>query len=155
MVFITNAHGGNSPLYAIRLDAKGDITPAEGGKESDGLAWTVPRNGAYIQTPLVYGDYLYSCKDNGVLMCYDAATGDRLYEERIGSGAGGFSASPVASHGNLYFTAEDGNVYVIPGGPEFKVTATNALDEICMATPALSDGALIFRTARHLVRVGE
>ncbi|MFQ5641795.1 MAG: PQQ-binding-like beta-propeller repeat protein, partial [bacterium] len=71
-VFIANAHGGRGPLYAIRLDARGDITLADGATANEYIAWSAPRNRAYMQTPLVYGDYIYSCKNNGVLMCYQA-----------------------------------------------------------------------------------
>ena len=40
-------------------------------------------------------------------------------------------------------------------GAEFQVLATNPLDEIAMATPAISEGVLYFRTAEHLIAVAE
>ncbi len=154
LVFITNAHGAASPIYAIRLDAKGDISLAEGESANAHIAWSIERGGAYMQTPLVYGDYLYSSRDNGVLSCFEARTGERLYQERLGRGGTGFTASPVAADGKLYFTSEEGDVYVVKAGPEFELLATNALDEVTMATPAISDGTLYFRTNAHLVAVG-
>ncbi len=102
---------------------------------NDFIAWSVGRNGAYLQTPLVYGDYLYSSRDNGVLKCYAAKTGELIYQKRMGGGKTGFSASPVAANDKLYFTSEFGDIYVIQAGPEFKVLAVNPMDEICMATP--------------------
>jgi outer membrane protein assembly factor BamB len=71
LVFITNAHGRMAPIYAIRTTATGDLGEGEG---SEHMAWMVPRRGNYMQTPLVYGDHLYCCADNGVLTCYDAVT---------------------------------------------------------------------------------
>ena len=55
------------------------------------------RDGGYMQTPIVYGDILYVCRDNGVLSAFDAKTGTRHYQARLGDGKTGFSASPVAA----------------------------------------------------------
>lgn len=153
LVFITNSHGGQSPIYAIRLDARGDISLAQGSRSNEHVAWSVGRGGAYIQTPLVYGDYLYSCRDNGVMSCYRAKTGEQLYRERLGGGSTGFSASPVAADGKLYFTSEEGDVYVVRTGPKFRLLATNSLDENTMATPAISEGRIYFRTQHHVVSI--
>lgn len=155
LVFIANAHGRKSPLYAIRLNATGDITLQDGEDSNEHIAWVNWRNGAYMQTPLVYGDYLYSSRDNGALTCYVAKTGEVAYQERLGSGRTGFTASPVAADGKLYFTSETGDVHVIAAGKEFELLSVNPLGEICMATPAISEGTLFFRTQKHVVAVGE
>lgn len=153
LAFITNAHGGKSPIYAVRADAQGEITPAEGSLSSQCVAWSHPRDGAYMQTPIVYAGNLYVCKDNGVLSCFAAATGQRLFQERLSQGTTGFSASAVAGDGKIYYTSEEGDVYVLQAGAEFKLLKRNSLDEVCMATPALSEGVLYFRTRGHLVAV--
>jgi outer membrane protein assembly factor BamB len=107
-----------------------------------------------MQTPLIDGNILYSCSDRGVLKVYDARTGEKHYEQRLGTGATGFSASPVAAKGKLYFTSEEGEVYVMRAGAKFEQLAMNPLGEICMASPAVSDGVLIFHTRGHLVAIG-
>ncbi len=107
-----------------------------------------------MQTPLVYGDYLYSCHVDGILSCYEARTGKQLYKERLGTGGAGFTASPVASQGRIYFTSEQGSVFVIKPGPEFVVLATNSLKEVCMATPAISEQTIFFRTQGHVLALG-
>jgi outer membrane protein assembly factor BamB len=156
LVFITNAHGRQgAPIYAIRLDATGDISLAENTTSNQHIAWSVPREGAYMVTPLVYGDHLYSSKNNGVLSCFEAKTGDRVYQERLGDGTTGFTASPVAAAGKLYFSGEDGDIYVIKAGPKFEVLSKNSMGEICMATPAISEGTLFFRTRGHVVAIAE
>ncbi len=58
LVFITNAHGPGSPIYAVKLGARGDITLAEGKTSNEHVAWSVTRGGGYMQTPLVYGENL-------------------------------------------------------------------------------------------------
>ena len=105
-----------------------------------------------MQTPILYGDILYVCRDNGVLSAFDAKTGQRHYQARLGNGSTGFSASAVAAAGRIYFTSEDGDVYVVKAGPAFELLATNSLGEVAMATPAISENALIFRTRGHLLR---
>jgi outer membrane protein assembly factor BamB len=155
LVFITNAHGKMSPIYAIRPTASGDISLKEGETANTHIAWSYARDGAYMQTPILYGDILYVCRDNGVLSALDAKTGQRHYQARLGNGSTGFSASAVAAAGRLYYTSEDGDVYVVKAGPAFELLATNPLGEVAMATPAISEGALIFRTRGHLLSIGE
>jgi outer membrane protein assembly factor BamB len=122
---------------------------------SDALAWHKPRDGIYMQTPLVYGDHLYACRNNGVLSCYEARTGQRLYQKRLGRGRAGFTASPVAADGKLYFTSEEGVVYVVAAGAEFKLIAKNALGESCLATPAIAGGLMFMRATSHVYAIGK
>ncbi|MFQ5627192.1 MAG: PQQ-binding-like beta-propeller repeat protein [bacterium] len=155
LAFITNAHGRMAPVYAIRLDASGDISLAGEATSSAGVAWSESRSGAYMVSPLVYGDYLYVLKNNGVLTCFNAKSGERVYRQRLGSGQTGFTASPIAANGKIYFSGEYGEIFVVQAGAEFKLLATNPMSEICMATPAISDGAMYFRTRANVVAVGE
>ena len=57
--------------------------------------------------------------------------------------------------GKIYFPGEKGDIYVVKAGPKFKVLAVNKMHETCMATPAISRGALFFRTRNYLVAVAE
>ena len=108
-----------------------------------------------MQTPLLLGDLLYTCRDNGVIKCYEAKTGKKKYEERLGSGRTGFTASAVAADDKIYYTGEEGDVYVVQAGPSFGHLGTNSLGEVAMATPAISEGTIFFRTQRHVVAIGE
>ena len=154
LIFITNAHGPGAPVYAVRPGARGDVSLPQGQTSSEHVAWSQSKEGAYMQTPLVYGDQLYVCRDNGVLSVYQAKTGTRLYQERLADGKTGFTASPVAADGKVYFTSEEGDVYVVKAGPQFELLGQNPLGEVILATPAVSEGSLYFRTRGHLVAVG-
>ena len=155
LIFLMSAHGPRRPIYAVRTDAVGDVSLRGGASTNQYVAWSVIRGGSYMQTPLVCRDYLYSCHVDGVLSCYEAKTGKQVYKERLGNGGEGFTASPVASETKLYFTSEQGTVYVVKPGPTFTVLATNQMAEVCMATPAISAGTIFFRTQGHVVAVGE
>jgi outer membrane protein assembly factor BamB len=155
LIYITNAHGGVSPIYAVRRDATGDIGAAEDGTPSKHIAWSRERDGAYMPTPLVLDGALYVLRDNGTLMSYDAVTGAQRYKTRLGRGGSGYTASAVAGGGKLYLTSEMCDTYVVEPGPEFTLLETNSLDAICMATPAIADGHLYFRTDGHLIAIAD
>lgn len=155
LIFLTNSHSQPRPLYAVRLGATGDITLKEGEKSNDHVAWSRMGRGTYMQTPLVYGEYLYTCTDSGIFTSYDAKTGKQQSRRRIGGGGTGFTASAVAADGKLYYTGEEGDVFVFEAGAAPKLIGSNSMGEICMATPAISEGRLYFRTQRHVVCVGK
>lgn len=154
LVYINSAHGRMSPIYAIKLDAEGDISLEDETTSNENIVWSVRRGGAYIQTPLIYGDYLYNLNWNGSLICFHAKTGEQIYKEQLGKMTA-FAASPVAAAGKLYFCSQDGDVYVVKAGPDFEVLATNTMNDENLATPAISDGKLYFRTHHYLVAVAE
>ena len=153
LVFITNAHGPGAPVYAIRETARGDISLPAGETTSAHVAWSVPRDGAYMISPVLYQDLLYVSKNNGVFNVFDAKTGERVYQQRLGTGTTGFTASLVAADGKIYFTSEEGDVFVVRAGRTFELIATNPLGEIAMATPAISEGVLFFRTDKSLMAI--
>ena len=140
-------------MRAIRLNAKGDITPSETGGTNDFIAWE-KKKGNYMQTPIIVGNSLYACFDAGIVSCFDAKTGEERYSERMGNGSEGFTASPVSDGRNLYFTSEIGNVYVVPANGTFSITATNSLGETCLSTAALDHGTLFYRTRSALLAIG-
>lgn len=155
LVYITNAHGKEgAPVFAIRETAKGDITLAAGATSNEHIAWSYPRDGGYMCTPLVYRGLVYIVKYNGVLNVYDAKTGEKKYQERLAGGTSAFTASPVASGGLVYLANEDGQVLVIKAGPVFETVAVNDMGAAVLATPAISEGRLLIRTASHLVAIG-
>jgi outer membrane protein assembly factor BamB len=154
LVYLTNAHGPAAPVYAVRADAKGDISLAGAATSNHGVAWSQPRDGGYMCTPLVYRGLVYIVKYNGVLSVYDARTGERKYQQRLAGGTAAFTASPVAADGKVYLANEDGQVFVLKAGPAYEVLSTNDMGAPVLATPALSEGRLYFRTSTHLVAVG-
>jgi outer membrane protein assembly factor BamB len=149
LIVITNAHGSMRPIYAIRPDASGDITETKAS-----IAWSNERAGNYMQTPLLSGGLGYFCFDNGVLSVYQLATGERLYQERLGGGTSGFTSSPVAASDRLYITNEDGHTFVLAMGGQYKLLAQNDLGETVMATPAISDDVIYMRGRKHLFAIG-
>lgn len=134
------ASGRDGPTMAVRPGGAGDVTGSH-------VVWQVARGAPYVCSPLLYGEYLYVHTEQGVLTCFDAATGQTQYQERLD---GKFYASPVAADGYVYATNEQGTTYVVRAGRDFRLVARNPLDEYTLASPAISDGELLIRTERHL-----
>jgi outer membrane protein assembly factor BamB len=154
LIYITNGYRIIQPIYVLKPGASGDLTLKDGKTASEHIAWSQSKGGPYTPTPVVYGDLLYICTNNGILSAYNAKTGERVYQQRLGNG-GAYSASPVASNGKLYFTSEDGEIHVVKAGPKYELLASNNVGEVCMATPAISDGTLFIRTMKHVIGVAE
>ena len=155
LVYLTSGHGRFRPMRAVRLDAKGDITPTQISQTNGSIAWVHERQGNYMQTPILVGENVYGCLDNGVVSCFDAKTGELHYSERLGDGSEGFTASPVSDGKHVYFTSEQGRVFAVNAGNMFSVASTNKLGETCMASPAISNGTLYFRTRDKLLAIGK
>jgi outer membrane protein assembly factor BamB len=139
------------PLYAIRPGAAGDITLQAGETTNRYVAWRQPQAAPYVPSFLVAGKYLYVIKDIGLLACYDAVTGASVYEERLG---GQFTASPWMCGDKLFFLNERGDTYIVQSGPTFRLLATNTLEKLCLATPAVAGDRLLIRTSARLYCIG-
>ena len=138
--------GFDAPVvYAIRPDgASGDAT-------STHVAWTRRKAAPNTPSMLVLGDELYTISDSGIATCADAKTGRVIWTHRLD---GGFSASPVAAEGRVYFQNEEGTGFVIQAGRTFRPLAENHLGERSLASYAVTDGALFIRTEQHLWKIG-
>jgi outer membrane protein assembly factor BamB len=143
------------PVFVIRPGAAGDITLKDGETNNAFVAWYRKQAGPYNPSPLVYGDSLYVLYDRGILGCYDAKTGNEIYKERIDPKANAFTSSPWAYDGKIFCLSEDGDTFVIKVGPKFELLGKNSLEEMCMATPAITRRSLIIRTMSKLYRIQE
>jgi len=155
LIYVTSGYAPIQPIYAIRPGATGDITLKDGASTNNFIAWSKQRGGPYMPTPIVYGDILYTCSNQGVLTAYNADTGERLYQERLGGTGGAFTSSPVASDGKLYLSSEDGDIFVVKTGPKYELLSKNPVGEVMMASPAISGGMVIVRAINHVFAFGE
>ena len=153
LAIVTAGYPPVRPVYAIRAGARGDISLPKGKTASNAIAWSHDRDGTYISSPIVYRDQLYTLNNNGILTAYDANSGERIYRARVGGG-GAFTASPVAADGKLFVASEDGDVFVVQAGREYRELGKHPMNEVLMASPAISNGLLILRTLGHVIGIG-
>ena len=131
-------------IRTVRTGGKGDVTKSH-------IAWEQTRGVPSLASLLYVKPYLYAITDKGVATCLKAATGDVVWEERIG---GNHSASPVYGDGKIYFLSEQGETAIIAAGPEFKLLARNSIDEKCQASIAISHQQLFIRSDHNLFSIG-
>lgn len=130
------------------------IRPGPDG-EVDGsrIAWRYNKGAAYVASPILHGDYLYLLSDAGIVTCLDAKTGRLIYEGGRVPVPATFRASPVAFADRILLTSEDGDTFVLRAGPVHEILRTNSVDETVWASPALANGMVFIRGARHLFAI--
>jgi outer membrane protein assembly factor BamB len=133
--------GGDRHMVAVKLTKNGRGTQPE-------KAWENKKDFPYVPTLLSRGDYLYFVNDRGMAGCYEAATGKRVWQERLSSGA--FTASPVMIDGKVYAPSEDGEVFVFAAEPSYQLLAHNSVGEQVRASPAVANNRLYLRGQEHL-----
>jgi hypothetical protein len=135
-----------SQLWAVRVDGRGDATATH-------VAWKATDAPIPIMSsPVLGGKELYIVSDRGMVLCFDALTGERLWNCRLG---GDHLASPTLAAGRLYFCARDGKTTVLRAGREVEKLAENKLDGLVTASPAFVGRAIFLRTDTHLYRIEE
>lgn len=154
LIYVASGRRPDAPIFAIRPGATGDITPGRRQGQSEWVVWRKQQRGSYMPTPIIYRDLFYVIGNAGIFDCYDAATGEEIYRERIPHQGAGFSASPVAADGRIYLPSEDGDIFVVQAGRQFKLLGRNPMGEPLMATPALAGGMMVVRGEKHLFAIG-
>ncbi|HXG88889.1 MAG TPA: PQQ-binding-like beta-propeller repeat protein [Vicinamibacterales bacterium] len=146
LVFASSGRAG--PTFAIKPGGSGDVT-------STHVAWSTPKGSPFVPSGVVHDGLLYLVNDmQSILTVYEAKTGTLVYQGRMGvAQREGFSASPVIVNGELFFTNDDGETFVVKAGREFKLMHTNSLGERTLASPALVDGIWYWRTANNLIAI--
>lgn len=144
IVYCMTGHRGFA-TFAIRLDSKGEA----------GVAWSRTDAGAYVASPLLLENLLYSVKGNqGILTCADTATGKDVFGPARLEGIDQTYASLAGAAGRVYVTGRNGKTFVLKHGPKFEVLATNSLAEGVDASPAIVGKQLFLRGAKHLYCIG-
>ncbi len=148
LVFASSGRVG--PTLAIRPGGKGNVTRTH-------LAWTSPKGSPFVPSPVLSGDRLYTVNDMAsIVTSFEALTGKVLWQGRLGvAQREGFSASPVAVDGKVFFTNDQGDTFVLRDGPAFELLRTNHIGESTLASPALVDGRWYIRTDRSLFAIGK
>jgi outer membrane protein assembly factor BamB len=134
-----------NPVIAIRPGGRGDVSESH-------KAWQFTR-GPDVPTPVSDGTHVFIVTDNGIVYALNAKTGAVVWGPTRLKG-GTYSASPVLADGRVYVTNEDGLTSVFAAGPAYELLAENPLDDYTLSSPAVSEGQIFIRTAKHLFAIG-
>lgn len=132
-------------LIALAPDGSGDITNTKHKLWEFAPTPDVP-------SPLVYDGLVYLFRENGVLICLDAKTGEKQYEQRTGGENN--RASPICADGNIYVTARHGAVTVVKAGRTYESVSVNAIEDGMTASPIVANGRIYLRSYEALWAIG-
>ena len=131
----------------------GDVVVASGGypeaetlalKPDGSVAWRAKVK-SYVPSLLAYEGQIYLANDDGVVVCFDAASGEERWKHRVG---GGFRVSPMLAGGNIHITDMSAKTTVFRASPDgFQAVAENQLGTEAFASPAVSRNQLFMRVA--------
>lgn len=140
-VIVTSGPGGN--VQRLKHDADPKTAPSQ--------LWKSSKGAGFVPSAVCVSDLYFYANDRGILSCLDLANGQELWTQRL---EGAFRGSPVAAANRVYFTNLDGRTQIIEAAREYRLLGTGDLAEPISASPAISDGCLLFRTEKHLVCIG-
>jgi outer membrane protein assembly factor BamB len=148
--------GSKGTMFAVKPGASGDISLKKdtGERSNEFVAWSDPKGGSYLPTPVAYDGGVYVLNEVGILTRFDAKTGRESYKSRLANdGSGAFTSSPWAYNGRVFCLDEEGTTYVVRAGETFEVLRVNSLDELTLASPAIAGDRLLLRTETRLYSI--
>jgi hypothetical protein len=109
-----------------------------------------------MASPLLYDGLIYLVeRRRGMISCYQAETGESLYQSIRITDAGPFWASPWAVGDRIYCMDERGTTHIVKAGGEFELLAQNKLNDKFWASQAMANRSYYFRGVEYLYCVRE
>ena len=131
-------------LHRIKFDLE---------KDKGEVLWGEKRLRGDSASPVVDGDKAYVVKPPGILMCADTGEGNTLWQVRL---QGPFWATAVIADGKWYGVNHKGLVQVVDiSGEKGELIAEIQVDPAILASPAVADNAIYFRSDQHLWKVAK
>lgn len=131
-------------ILAIRPDGSGNVTDTH-------VQWRTNKGVAYVPSPISEGEYFLVVSDSGVAHCFEAKTGEVVWEERMRE----HHASLASAEGNVFFINDFGTLRAVKPGKKFDLIAESEIGEKVFASPALSEGQMFIRGAKLLYCLGK
>ena len=145
-------------LTAIRPDGQGDVTETH-------ILWVGEDGLPDCASPLATEERVYVLASYGYLTCYDAVSGEMLWEWE--SDDASFTSSPSLVGSLVYVFGIEGRSWVFELGEDGgkvdddgmltdeNIVGTGQLGEDCVTSPAFQDGRIYIRGKEHLFSIGE
>lgn len=130
-------------LIAMKMGGTGDLSQA--------TVWQIEKNTPYVSSPLLYGERIYVTRGlSGFISCFNAITGEPYYIREKLEGMRQVYASPIGVADRIYITGRKGTTTVIKNSDEFKILATNILDDGFDGSPVVIGDELYLKGAANL-----
>ena len=115
------------------------------------IAWEADEFLPEVSSPLAVNGMLYVATSYGILACYDAKSGEKLWSQEFG---GSFYASPVYADGKVYITDMTGKTYIVKATRDYQLAGTSELGEKSVCSPIFQDGKIYLRGMSNLYCIG-
>ena len=158
MIFICNEErrDGGGIMFAVKAGASGDISLDSAESKNDWVAWILPKCGIAMASAALCNGYIFAVERRmGRVNCINAKTGEFAYKKEKLDGAKAFWASPWVYDNKIFCLDDTGTTHVLDAGPEFKVIASNKLDDKFWSSTAVANGMLIFRGVDYVYGIGQ
>ena len=142
LIYVSSGYD-HPTLYAIKAGGSGDITKSH-------LAWETRKGAPRNSSVIVTNGLVFMAADHGVVSCLDAVTGKVHWIERV---AGSCSSSILHAMGNLFLTDETGKTFIFEAQKNYRLLASNDLNEKMLASPVPYKKSLVMRTEKNLWRI--
>jgi outer membrane protein assembly factor BamB len=136
-------------VYATNEYARNVALKPEAGSA---IVW---ENNDYLSeasSPVAYKGLLYLATSYGVLVCYDALTGELLWEKDFDHG---FYSSPMIAEDRLYIIDMGGVMHILQTDKTGTIINEPELGEAAYAVPAFADGRIYIRGKSALYCIEE
>lgn len=129
--------------YAILVAIKIGETPE--------ILWESDEYLSDVPSPVATSELLFMATSYGVVVCYNAKTGEIYWESEYDNG---FYSSPMMVDGKIYLIDMQGVMHIFKVDKEFVLVGESELGETCMTSPAFTDGKIYIRGNKHLFCIG-
>lgn len=120
--------------------------------ETPEIIWESDEYLSDVPSPVATKDLLFMATSYGVVVCYDAKTGEIQWEQEYDNG---FYSSPILVEGSIYLIDMDGIMHIFSAENKFISLGDSPIGEDCMTTPAMADGRIYIRGNEHLFCIGD
>jgi len=116
-------------------------------KNSEDFIWEDDEYMSEVGSPVAQNGLMYMATSFGVVICYDAKTGEKKWEKEFDDE---IWSSPVIAEGKLYIIDKGGVTHILKADATGTLIAEPELGEPVFALPAFADGAVYLRGTKNL-----
>lgn len=143
------------PLFAVHAGATGDISPKKKNDSFSFCDWVEKKAAPGMASPVSTGIHVVVL-DNNILRAYDAQTGKKVHERRLGQ-LKMIAASPLVVDDKVLILDEEGNASLLDSTKEFAAVGSGKINDTFWSTPAIANNSIYLRGINGLycVRTGQ
>lgn len=135
----------SNKMAAVKPDGAGDVSKTH-------EKWAAEDSIPDVTSPVSNGELVFIANTGGMLTCYDAKDGKKVWEHDLNMEV---QSSPAIAGNKLYIFGTKGAAVVLEAGRAFKQLARTEMDDKFFASPAFAGGKLFMRGLKHLYCIGE